>query len=175
MKRILSLCLGLALVACGSDDGAGGAKPAGGLSFQAEATPAGTSVTLRQKALTKDELVLELVGHSLAELYGVAFRLSYDPTALGFQKLEASPAWGGAPPIALGAAKTPGLLVGTVTAKGKSAGVSGSEVVLGTLTFAITAPKPGAVDFVAERSALVATDGKRVAGVGWAGGDLIQK
>lgn len=174
MKRFVFACA--LLSACGSDGGdSGGSKPKGGLAFEPEATPAGTSVTLRQKELGKDRLVLELVGHSLSDVYGVAFRLSYDPASLAFEKLEASPAWPGSPPIALGSAKTPGLLVGTVTEKGKAAGVSGGEVVLGVLSFALTQKKPGAIDFVVDRSALVATSGKRVSSVGWAGGDLVQK
>lgn len=176
MKRFVLLLAAVMALACGSDGGdAGGSKPKGGLVFEPEATPAGMAVTLRQKELGKDRLVLELVGHSLADLYGVAFRLSYDPATLAFEKLEASPAWPGSPPIALGSAKTPGLLVGTVTEKGKAAGVSGGEVVLGTLTFALTQQKPGAIDFVADRSALVATSGKRVSSVGWAGGELVRK
>lgn len=175
MKRFI-LLFAFVLAACGSDGGgSGGSKPKGSFVFEPAAKPAGTAVTLRQKELGKDRLVLELVGHSLADLYGVAFRLSYDPATLAFEKLEASPAWPGSPPIALGSAKTPGLLVGTVTEKGKAAGLSGGEVVLGTLTFALTQQKPGPIDFVADRSALVATSGKRVSSVGWAGGALVQK
>jgi len=175
VKRFI-LLFAFVLAACGSDSGgSGGSKPKGSFVFEPASKPAGTAVTLRQKELGKDRLVLELVGHSLADLYGVAFRLSYDPATLAFEKLEASPAWPGSPPIALGSAKTPGLLVGTVTEKGKAAGLSGGEVVIGTLTFALTRAKPGPIDFVADRSALVATSGKRVSGVGWAGGALVQK
>ena len=174
MTRRFLLLLALAALACGSDDGGSGAsqgKPS--FAFVPEGNPSGVAVTLRQKELGKDRLVLELVGHSLSELYGAAFRISYDPGALTFQALELSPAWK-ASPKALGSAKTPGLLVGTLTHQGKAAGISGGEVVLGTLTFALTEQKPGVIAFVGDRSALVGVDGKRVAGASWAGGALVK-
>ena len=174
MIRWCVLALPLLVLACSSDDegGASKPKPEPKLVFEADARPAGTSLILREKAITGDSLVLELVGNSLTDLYGVAFRLRYDPDTLVFAKLEASPAWGGSTPMALGAAKTPGLLVGTLTHKGKASGVSGAEVVIGVLTFALSQRQPGAIDFVSDRGAFVAADGKPVPQVAFAGGDL---
>ncbi|MBK7580477.1 MAG: hypothetical protein IPI67_09760 [Myxococcales bacterium] len=179
MKNRWLIAFAIALVACSSDDGGGGSakpKPKETFVFEPAATPAGTSVTLRQKELTSERLVLELVGHSVSELYGVAFRLSYDSSVLGFDKLEASSVWSGSPPVTLGVVKTPGVLVATVTEKGKAAGVAGSEVVLGQLSFNFVAgQKPASLEFRANRSAVVGTDGRELAKVGWAGGALVQK
>lgn len=177
MTRWTSLLLLALAVACSSDDGGGGSKPKPEptLTFEADATPPGVALTLRQKELTQDRLVLELVGGSVQDLYGVAFRLSYDSTALTFTQLTAGTAWGGGAPVALGVAKTPGLLVGTVSAKGQASGVSGKEAVLGVVTFTLTERKPSALDFVVQRSALLNTSGKPIEGVGFAGGDLVLK
>jgi hypothetical protein len=167
-----------ALVGCGSDDEGGGkakSKPKPALVFEAEPAPSGASVTLRQKELSANRLVLELVGHDATEVYGVAIRLRYDPVVLVFEGLTASPAWAGAPPIALGAAKTPGLLVGALSEKGKAAGVSGKEVVFGTITFALASPAPTKLELLSGRSALVGTDGRAQPNVGWAGGALVWK
>lgn len=176
---IRNCALALLLIACSSDDDGGGSnpkpKPKPELVFESEAKPVGTSLTLRQKSITSDTLVLELVGSSLTDLYGVAFRLRYDPATLVFAKLDGAPAWGGSTPLALGSAKTPGLLVGSVTQKGKASGVSGAEVVLGVLTFGFIQRQASAIDFVPDRGAFVAADGKRQPGVAFAGGDLVLK
>lgn len=92
-----------------------------------------------------------------------------------FTQLTAGTAWGGGAPVALGVAKTPGLLVGTVSAKGQAKGVSGKEAVLAVVTFALNERKPSALDFVVQRSALLNTSGKPIEGVGFAGGDLVLK
>ncbi|MCC6902442.1 MAG: hypothetical protein IT377_25950 [Polyangiaceae bacterium] len=175
MSRWPFLLLPLAVAGCSSDDDGGSSKPKPEptLAFEADPKPPGVALTLRQKELTQDRLVLELVGSAVQDLYGVAFRLSYDSAALSFTKLDAGPAWGGAPVIALGAAKTPGLLLGAVTAKGTQSGVDGNEVVLGVVTFALNQQKPSAIDFVAARSAFVGVTGKPVTGVAFAGGDLV--
>lgn len=166
---VLVLVLVLSLFACSSDDESPRPKAKPVWVFEPAATPAGVSLTLRQKELGPDRLVLELVGHSLQGLYGTAFRLSYDPAVLSFEKLD-SPSF----PLALGSAKTPGLLVGTVSEKGTSTGKSGGELVLATLTFAITQAKPSAIGFVTSRSALVGEDGKPIASASFAGGELVK-
>ncbi|MFO0565520.1 MAG: cohesin domain-containing protein [Polyangiaceae bacterium] len=169
------LASALSALACSSDSEDSGGKPTPKrtLVFRSDARPAGSSVTLRQKELGSGRLVLELVGNSVDALYGVAFRLRYDPKVLGFEKVEASPHWGASPPLALASEKTPGLVVLTLTEKGKSAGVSGSEVVLGTLAFQLKVEQASAIDVVVERSGAVGADGRARPAVGWAGGDLV--
>jgi Cohesin domain len=164
-----------ALGACSSSDdgGSGHTTPSGSLAFHPAATPAGPSVTLRQKELGGGKLVLELVGHGLSDVYGVAFRLKYDSGVLAYSSLDAGPVVSQGAHVALGNAKKSGLLVGVATEKGTVAGASANDEVLATVTFAVSAEHATPIDFVAARSAVArASNGESIAGVAFVGGKL---
>jgi hypothetical protein len=146
-----------------------------GIAFQADAAPTGASVALRAKSLTDTELVLEVVATQVTDLYGVAFRLSYDPTVLAFAKLDAGAVWGSPAPLALASDKTPGLLVGVVTEQGKAAGLAADGEVLATVSLSLLRKAESPVAFVPGRNAVVGSDGKARASVGFAGGALVKK
>jgi hypothetical protein len=117
-------------------------------------------------------LVLEVVTHGSKELYGVAFRLKFDPEALTFDKLEPSAVWSGAPSISLGSTPESGLLLGSVSRKGKANGIAADGAVVAVLSFGVVSKKASSVELLSDRSVLVAPDGKLISGVGWAGGSI---
>ena len=176
-RRLAFVILMLSAVACSSSDGKGGGGPAvaGRLQFVPDGAPSTPHVWLRAKSLTETQLVLELVANGVTDLYGVAFRLRYDPAVLAFDSLEASSLWGTPAPLSMGSQKTPGLLLGVVTQQGKAAGLAADEQVLATLTLRVLQQSESPVELVAERSAVVGSDGKAQAGMGFVGGALVKQ
>ncbi len=171
------LVLLLSLVGCSSGDG-GGEKPVGtpsGIAFVAAPPPAGAAVALRAKSLTDTELVLEIVSTGVSDLYGVAFRLSYDPAVLALASFSAGTMWGSPPPLALASQKTPGLLVGVVTEQGKAAGLATDGGVLATVTLSLLQKAESPVAFVPGHSAVVGENGKVQPAVAFAGGALVKQ
>lgn len=175
MKRTLfSLVSMVALVACSSkSDDTGNTNPGGDKKLVFHATPdaAGASVSMRQKELTEGHLVVELVGHALPDVYGVAFRLKYDPAVLGLEKVEAGSVWAGAP-IALGSEKVPGVLAGVVSKQGAVAGLAGSDQVLATVSLTLKKKAATTLEFVASRNHVVDAAGKS-ASSSFTGGALV--
>lgn len=159
MRRFaLALLLLLTLVACSSDDSESSAGPGTKkLVFLPTPTASGPSVSLRQKELTDTHLVLELVGHSLPDVYGVAFRLSYDTTFLAFEKQE--PGTVLSAPVSLSSEKTPGLVAGVVSKKGAVLGVDGSEKALVTVSFKLLQKQPTAIELVLNRNSVIDSKG----------------
>lgn len=161
----------IALGACSGDDG-GSSRPTAGVGFVPAPAPSGVSVSLEERELGADRLVIDVVANGAADLYGAAFRLKYDPAVLAFSKLEPASGWGSAPPIVLSNAAEPGLLVAVLSNKGKSAGVSGAKLPLATITFQLVKKEATSLELLATRSALVSAKGKNIDGVSWAGGAL---
>lgn len=177
MSRLWLAILLLLVVACSSDDGGGSTKPkpktTPTLSFEAAPVPGGASLSLRAKSLSADQLVLEIVGKGLTDVYGVAFRMKYDPAVLEPVSIAASTAWQGQT-SALVNAKTPGLLVAVLTEQGKTKGIGASDTVLGTLTLSLKQAKPTTLSFVVERARVVDSKGTSPSAVQWAAGALVE-
>ena len=158
----LSLCsivivslLAAMLPAC-ADPPAQQSPPAPG--FSADATEAGGSVSLRAVSVTAEHLVVEVVARDVRPLYGVAFRLSYDPAVLRFASTLRGPSWPeGSVELAKEAA--PGLLVSTVSAKGDIKGLDEPEAIVSTLTFDRLARTETKLGFVTTRSTAFTTGG----------------
>jgi hypothetical protein len=173
MRRTLwSLVSVVALAACSSTSDDTG-SPSGDKKLVFHATPdaSGASVSMRQKELTNGHLVVELVGHSLPDVYGVAFRLKYDPAVLGLEKVEAGSIWAGAP-IALGSEKVPGVLAGVVSKQGAVPGIAGTDQVLATVSLAVKQKAATSIEFVANRNHVVDASGKS-ASSSFTGGALV--
>ncbi|MCA9594640.1 MAG: hypothetical protein KC776_15050 [Myxococcales bacterium] len=166
----------LLLLGCSSSDGGGGSTPKpSSIVFVADAAPSGASVTLREKSLTNGELVLEVVAKGVSDVYGVAFRLSYDPAVAQLASLEPGALWGSPAPIAMASEKTPGLLVAVVSERGSAKGLVADDAVVATVTLKLTQAAETPISFVSYRSGVVGSDGERAAGVSFAGGALVKQ
>ena len=176
--RLAASVVGLLLsaLACSSSDDDGGKKASSEptLAFRSATPPAGASVTLRAKPPENGKLVVELVGHQLTDVYAVVIRLKFDAALVSFTSFTSGPAFAAPDEVVLADAKTPGLMVGTVSLKGKQPGVVADGAVLGVVTLALTQEKPSKLDFVTSRSAVVASaNGAPLPAIGWAGGELV--
>jgi hypothetical protein len=118
-----------------------------------------------------DGLVYELVAADLDSLYGVAFRLRFDPAVLRFASFEASAAWPEAR-VALGEEATPGKLVGVIGARGPFAGLSGHENVIAHIRFEAGAKGTSELAFEPERSGVLTAAGQERRDVLFVGGTL---
>lgn len=176
-RRLAFVILMMLAGACSSSDGKGGGGPAAtaGLQFVPDDAPSTPHVWLRAKSLTETKLVLEVVGNGVTDLYGVAFRLRYDPAVLAFDSLEASSLWGTPAPLSMGSQKTPGLLLGVVTQQGKAAGLAADDQVLATVALSVLQQTESPVELVAQRSAVVGADGKARAEMSFVGGALVHQ
>ena len=177
MLRFWLALLVLLVAACSSDDGGGTkAKPKvkTEIVFEAAAPAGGASISLRAKELTSEHLVLELVGKNITDLYGLAFRMTYDPAVLEPTAITASTAWQGQT-TALANAKNPGLWVAVITRQGKVKGIAAQDTVLGTLTLAIKQMKPTTLAFKLDRSRLVDSGGSSPSAVDWVAGALVER
>jgi hypothetical protein len=158
---------------CSSDDAsAPGAGPA--RKFAPDALPTtGAAIYIRQKQLDSTQLVLELVGRDLADAYGVAWRLRFDPAVLKLASAKPTSAWSQSHVHVVREPRA-GLLVGVVGAKGKQSGLDAADTALAEITFTRSAPGGSRLDFVLERSAVVHSDGRHAPAVAWIGGSLAQ-
>lgn len=173
-RSLFSLVSVVALAACSSkSDDTGNTNPNGDKKLVFHATPdaTGASVSMRQKELTTGHLVVELVGHSLPDVYGVAFRLKYDPAILGLEKVEAGSVWAGAP-ITLGSEKVPGVLTGVVSKQGAVGGIAGSDQVLATVSLSLKQKAATSIEFVPQRNHVVDAAGKSASSA-FTGGALV--
>ncbi len=170
------LCCALLAAACGSssDESKSPGPTPGSVSFVSDATPSGAAVSLRAKEVTDGKLVLEIVGHDLSRLYGVATRVSVDPAALGFEKMEAGPVWQGAGDAIVQAKEgAPGKLVLVLTRNGKQPGVEAQDAVLATLHYKrLNQDLETPVTFAPVRSAIFGDDGRRIDGAIFISGQL---
>jgi hypothetical protein len=171
--RLHTLMLGAALscaLACSSnDESPGGSDPV--RAFQNDEVPSGTVIYVRQKELTANKLVLEVASRNVTDLYGIAWRLSYDPSVLRATEVEPTSVFAVDNVHALREAK-PGLLVAATSARGRQAGIDAPDTALSVIDFDVLSAGKSRVDFIAERSAIVGSDGKRASGVAWVGGEL---
>jgi hypothetical protein len=174
IRCMLGRGLLLALVAasgCSSDD-ASAPQAGAARKFTPDALPSsGAVIYIRQKQLDSSQLVLELVGRDLADAYGVAWRLRYDPGVLKLGQVAPTSVWSDNQ-VHAGREPRAGLLVGVVGAKGKRSGVDASDTPLAVVTFTRTEPGATRIDFVVERSAVVRSDGLHAPDVTWVGGKL---
>lgn len=158
------------LFGCSSDDEPS-KHPGGSRAFKTDALPTGAAVYLRQQELRDGKLVIDLVGTHVADGYGVAFRLEYDPAVLSFALATPGGTW---TPNHVYVAREarPGLLVGASSEKGTTAGHDWPDTVLGSISFDVRSKSSTRVDFVSARSGVVHADGSRDAAVTWVGGEL---
>lgn len=177
MKLMHALpAVAICLLACGSssDDGPS-PKPSAGAVFVTDSEPSGTRVVLTEKEVTRDALVLELRAHEVADLYGVAARISVDPAALAFERMTLGPAFTQMTRT-INLAKPgaePGQLVLALSGHGTQSTASANDVVLARLHFKrASADATSAVRFTEHRSGVVDGAGRKAAGTTFVGGEL---
>ena len=163
MKKILIMALLLA--SCG-----GGGSSKKQLEWIPGETPA-AGVYLRLATLDEQSLTLEVVGTDLTGLYGLAFRLYYDPHVLDFSEMTPAAAWP-ADAISIARKNHTGLLIAAVTNRGPAAGLDFPDQVLATLRFNLLKEGDSCVAFVERSCALVDTTGADIPGQTWTGGSL---
>jgi hypothetical protein len=170
--RTLTASLALATtLACSSNEDPGGGDTSPVRAFQSDALPSGTVIYVRQKEISADALVLEIASRNVSDLYGLAWRLRYDPAVVRAVQMEPTTFFGANNVHALREAE-PGLFVAAVSEKGKKPGSAATDTALAVIDFELLAAKETRIDFVAERSTIVQSDGTHAAPVQWVGGAL---
>jgi hypothetical protein len=166
----LSLVL-LGAAGCSSNDSS--SHGTGPVRFVAAAPSEGASVFLRRlepNVLLPNRMVVEVVARGAADLHGAAFRLTWDPAALGFVEAKSGAPWS-KQVVAMAKEGSPGELAVVWAERGESGIDANGETVLGTLAFDVRGRTGTALGFKSERSQLVDRKGVRVEAT-WAGGQL---
>ena len=160
----------LGAAGCSTSDTHRGPGP---MTFVATAPPDGPSVFLRSQppsVLWPDQITVDVVARGAAELHGAAFRLTYDPGALGFIGATSGNRWS-KQALAMAREGAPGELAVVWAEKGELGFDASGETVLGSIVFEVHGRATTAVRFKNERSQLVDKKGVRVE-ASWAGGQI---
>ena len=162
MKKLLVLVVLLA--ACG------GGETKKELVYVEGTTPT-AGVFLRLVTLDEQTLALEVVGNGITGLYGLAFRLQYDPEVLNFTEMTPATTWP-ANSLSIARQNTTGTLVSAITSRGPATGLDFQDQVLATLRFSLLKNGESCVDFIDRSCALVDTSGAQIPDQTWSGGNL---
>jgi hypothetical protein len=165
MKKLLFLSV--LVVAC--SDG-GGSEPEKELVY-VETTPPTTGVHLHLVTLDDQSLTLEVVGKGITNLYGLAFRLQYDPEFLDFTEMTPAAGWP-ADAISIARKNPAGTLVAAITNRGPATGLDAQDQVLATLRFTLMNKGESGIDLITRNCALVDTTGAQIPDLTWSGGAL---
>ena len=141
--------------------------------------PASTpAVSLRVVQPSRTELRVQVVARDVRDLYGIAYRITFDPAVLRFvSQAPAEDYWPAASArldSAVVPVAAPGQLVAAITRRGDVPGVdTGAEQVLAELVFQRTEPERASpLGFVAARSACFDASGTPLPDVSFVGGQL---
>jgi hypothetical protein len=173
MSRLFALLVVGAALGCSNVDEIVPPTPEPGPArFESDAPGTSPAIALELRALTDDALMLDVVGHGLQSVYGIAFRIETDPAVLMLDTLEGSSLWEPMPrSLVRSVEPRPGLGIYVMTAQGRQLGIAADGDVLGTLHFR-RQPGDSPVRFVADRNAVVDDHGLTLGGVAWTGGTL---
>jgi hypothetical protein len=169
MKLLVFLCA--SLVGCSTDEPRHSASAP---SFTPETAPSTSPVVfLRGHPDQGSNVLVDVVARGLDhDIHGVAFRLHWDPSTLGFNAARGGPGWS-RQALALAKEGLPGELVVTWTERGSGGGIKAlDEAILGTLDFSprTNVGADGAkLEFRTERSTVRDAGGGALA-VEWRGG-----
>jgi cohesin domain-containing protein len=163
---VSALALGAAVGCSSSKDDA----PPGPVAFAPEGEGDGAVVFLRGRP-EGNRVTVDVVARGASNIHGVAFRLTWDPEAIGFVEARAGSAWS-KNAVLLAKEGTPGQLAVAWSEKGEGATVDAkTDIVLGALVFDVKGRKAATVSFKTERSALVDPKGTPIR-VSWRGGSV---
>jgi len=171
LRAVVATVAALALAACGGGGGpTSPPPPTQSLVFTPAGGSATGSVALLRSGAGANTLVLEVRAQEVADLYGVAFDLTYPASVLAFEGAsEGELLRQGGIATSLQVAEQSGQLVVGATRLGVVGGVSGSGTVL-TLTFRAVAAGSGDIAFVDPTA--VAANGSLIGGLEWLGGNV---
>jgi len=145
----------------------------GPMKFVSASPPEGPSVLLRSQppsVLLPNRITVDVVARGAADLNGAAFRLSWDPAALGFIEATNGASWS-KQALAMAKEGSPGELAVVWAERGETGIDANAETVLGTIVFEVHGHKGTTLGFKSERSQLVDKKGVRVEAT-WAGGQI---
>lgn len=175
---VTAVLASVALVACGRAAGSGSTKR-GPTGFEPgeENVEDRPSVFLREHPTDgpiADAVELDVVARRVADVHGIALRLTWDPAALAFDRAALSTRFSSSA-FAQAREGTPGQLALVWTEKGAATTVDASdEAILGSVRFRRLGPAGSPVSLRAERSAVVGRSGRR-ADVAWFGGTVVAR
>lgn len=171
MSRAHASLLALAMLVTGCGSVSTQSAEPGPIAFESDPTPSeGATVFVDGGATLSGQLAVAVMARGAKELHGAAFRITYDPDALGYVDATPGPAWSKTS-LAIVKEATPGQLLVTWSEKGEAAIDATSDTVLGHLTFAVKGRKASTLAFKVERSQLVDKRGMKL-GATWRGGTL---
>ena len=104
--------------------------------FEAEAL-AGPALAFGQATLTDDRLAVDLIAQELSRVYGLAYRITFDPEVLAFERFDRSTAFIHDDLFEVREA-APGLLVVAMSAVGPFRGIDLDGVAIARISFART-------------------------------------
>lgn len=119
----------------------------------------------------EQSLTLEVVGNGITDLYGLAFRLQYDPEVLDFTEMIPAADWP-AEAISISHETQTGILVAAVTSRGSATGLNFQDQVMATLHFDLLKEGESGIRFINHSCALVSTSGTQIPDLAWSGGSL---
>ncbi|MDB4935181.1 MAG: hypothetical protein JWP87_2153 [Labilithrix sp.] len=154
-----------------------GSRSSDALGFAADPpSEAGASVFLRAQTpnpAAPDLVVVDVVARGTPDLHGAAFRVTWDPEALGFIDAKSASTWS-KKVLSMAKEGSPGQLAVAWAERGETALDASGDTLLGTLEFYVRARKPTAIAFKTERSQVVDKKGASVA-VKWVGGSILER
>ncbi len=136
------------------------------------------AVSLRLVRQTRTELRVQVVASDVPDLYGIAYRIRFDPAVLSFVSHAPAEDYWPAASARLDSAvvpvAAPGQLVAAITRRGDVPGEdTGTEQVLAELVFRRTEPgQSSPLGFVTARSACFDAAGTPIPDVSFVGGQL---
>lgn len=176
MSRPLAplLLLLVAVVACSAPTREAPPPPVEAFSPEPAVDTAPT-IALRGRGDGLERVTVDVVATNVADVQGVAFRLSWDPETLAFLGADGSSAFT-RNAIRLAKEGSPGQLAVAWTERGAPRGIDATRVtVLGTVTFAVRDPsRATAIAFRPDRSTVMDRNGNSVA-VTWRGGRVASR
>jgi hypothetical protein len=134
----------------------------------------GPRIVLRQNQVTDTTLRLDVVGHELVGVYGVAFRLAVQADVLSVTAMNAAGVWPSGSTIAQARRSRPGLGFFVVTSSGAAKAIDIDGQVLATIMYERLSELGSEVSFDTsrDRNAVIGSQGDPVDGITWIGGVL---
>lgn len=157
-------------VGCDDDDSSSSTEPGKTMAFTAETqNPPDNSVSLRFVRYSGDDMILEVYAKNIADVYGAAFALQYEPTV--FQYIAATEGTyfngSGAPTSFMAAAGTGTLTIGCSILGAETQPINGSGPICSIVFRAL---ENGQSRFTFREQRMYDSTGSVIDGVQWFGG-----